>query len=88
MEAGVGLPNVFSYWGGTMSPMAPALTAGLVSAGLLVLVAKGRLDSTAGAVVASISGAFLSGETAALGLPLALLALGGLGAGDGEGIPR
>ncbi len=87
-EPGVGLANVAFYWGAAPSPVALLLAVGLVAAALLALVAKGRLDSFSGATLASLSAVFLAGgPPEALGLPLALLALGGLGEGEDEGSP-
>jgi Glycosyltransferase family 87 len=84
-EPGVGLANVFFYRGAVPSPVVLAVAAGLVAAGLFVLVVKGRLDPKAGAAIASLSAALFSGEASAHGLPLALLALGGLGGAVDEG---
>ena len=62
--------------------------AAVVTAGIGLLVWRGRLDRLTGATIASLGAVFLCpGPTEPLGLPLALLALGGLGEGGGEGSP-
>jgi hypothetical protein len=84
-EPGVGLPDVFFYWGGSPPALALALAAGVVTAFLLFLVAKDRLELSTGATIAALSAVFLAGAPPSdLGLPLALLALTGLVEGEGS----
>jgi Glycosyltransferase family 87 len=87
LDSGAGLASVFFYWGVTPPGLALVGAAVLASGGLLVLVWRRRLDRMAGAAIASLAAVFLcpGGPTESLGLPLALLALGGLGEEDGEG---
>jgi hypothetical protein len=83
MDPGIGLASLFVYWGLAPDPEALRLTSVLAAAALLALVAKGRLEAFSGATLASLAAVVLAGGPAeALGLPLALLALGGLGEVD------
>jgi hypothetical protein len=83
-EPGVGLANVFFYWGGAVPPTALGVAAWLVTAGLLVAVARGRLDAMAGAAIAALVAVFLSAGASpeALGVPMMFLGLAGLSEGD------
>ncbi len=83
-EPGVGVANVFFYWGGAVSPPALVMAAWLVTAALLVLVARGRLDAMAGAAIAALAAVFLSAGASpeALGLPIVLLGLAGQSQGE------
>jgi hypothetical protein len=86
-DPGAGLASIFSYWGAAPPTLVLGALAVVVSAGLLALVWRGRVDRMAGAAVGSLAAVFLcpGGPTESVGLPLALLALGGLGEGNGEG---
>jgi hypothetical protein len=83
-EPGVGVANVFLYWGGAVSPPALVVAAWLATAGLLVLVTRGRLDAMAGAAIAALAAVFLSAGASpeALGLPIMVLGLAGQSEGD------
>ncbi len=84
---GVGLGNVFYYWGGVPSGPGLMLIAGLATAALGVLAWRGRLEARAGAAIATLIAVFLSASPSpdALGLPIAVLALAGVGDGEESG---
>ena len=89
-EPGVGLGNLFYYWGG--APSAPGLVflACLATAVLVLLVWRGVMNARVGAAIGALAAVFLAAAPTPeeLGLPIALLALAGLANGEEVGDAR